>query len=48
LWRRLRPKLGCGAKERKKEEEEEEDIQLIKGFPVVMESYTSSSSSPIC
>jgi hypothetical protein len=25
LWRRPRPKLGCGAKKRKKEEEEEEE-----------------------
>jgi len=28
LWRRPRPKLGCGAKERKKKEEEESSIKL--------------------
>jgi hypothetical protein len=29
LWRRSRPKLGCGAKERRKKEEEEEEDRIM-------------------
>jgi hypothetical protein len=30
LWRRPRPKLGCGAKERRKKKEEEEKVTKIE------------------
>jgi hypothetical protein len=38
LWRRPRPKLGCGAKERRKKKEEEEEEEEEEPFILVANS----------
>jgi hypothetical protein len=42
LWRRPRPKLGCGAKERKEEEDFKINLELNENYVTPRETLENS------